>query len=227
MTSYPIKVGSASGPASVVYVPMDVASSSYDRYPKKLSIGLGAMQIVFGVLCIVFNSVSLAFHDGLELRGNGIVCHGIWCGTLFIITGVIGIAAGTKKRKCEIVTNMVMCIISACFNFYLLLYGIMGALETNWQRYFACSPHFNIDRELITDIELCKSVTVVVAMESCLAIAGVIEAVLFICGSVLGCKSGACCCSGSYQAMALTPEYVQLTENKHCDDPPPVYEEED
>lgn len=75
MTSYPIKLGSASGPASVVYVPMAVAPPSYDRYPKNLSIGLGAMQILFGVLCIVFNSVFLVFGTGIDLSA-------IFCGTL-------------------------------------------------------------------------------------------------------------------------------------------------
>src|SRR6218665_1775200 len=41
-------------------------------------------------------------------------------------------------------------------------------------------------------------------MGSSLAITAVFEAVLFIWGSVLCCKSGACCCSGSYQPVSMT-----------------------
>lgn len=222
MASYPIKGASTFGPASVVYVPMAAALSSYDRYPKKMSAALGTLQILFGVLCIIFSSVSLAFFDGLRPQGNEVIYLGIWSGTLFIITGVIGIAAGMKKRKCQIVANMVMCIISASFTFYLVLNGVSGAFQTNSQRLLYCNSHL-----MTEDVEMCWSVSVVVAMESCLAIAGVMEAVLFIWGSVLCCKSGACCCSGSYRQMALSPEYVQLMENKHCDGPPPTYKEEE
>lgn|SRR6218665_205109 len=81
--SFPLKESSGDGsPPSVVYVPVSVAPQSYDPYPKRMSIGLGTTQILLGVLCIVFNTISLAAwgaHYGFVDISLG---YGILCGAL-------------------------------------------------------------------------------------------------------------------------------------------------
>src|SRR6218665_611937 len=73
VSTFPSSVGGLSRTVSVE-----------DRYRRRQTIGLGIVQATIGALCIVFNAVSLGFHDTLILQRTSVsfVGHGFWIGML-------------------------------------------------------------------------------------------------------------------------------------------------
>lgn len=148
--------------------------------------------MLIGIFCVIFNVVSLVMSSTMSSMRFAYVGHGFWCGTLFIVTGSIGVAAGHRKTKCKIVAYNVMSIISVVFTSGLLVCGVLGAVLTSYEA-INCNSYSSTNDEN----DFCYRVQVVVTMESFLAVFAVIEAILFILTSCICCKHGGCgnCCS--------------------------------
>lgn len=201
------------GPPALVYMPAPVRSNVCDGYKHRQSIGLGITQIIISILCVIFNAVCIAVTShGDKGNGLGVVGHGFWCGIMFLITGIFGVVAGKKKTRCMIVTFMVFCILSALFTISLLTVGILGAIFTdredcysqvdysyNYNNYgYGYSDYYPYYRWVCYNVPNYK---VIIAMEACLALAGLVEVIVAIWGSALCCGSGVCCCSRPAMAM--------------------------
>jgi len=224
-----VPVGAVPHESALVYMPVPIRSTTYDRYQSKQSIGLGVTQIIIGILCIIFNIVCIRVvydYDNLAFIG-----HGFWCGILFILNGGLGVGAGIKKTRCLIVTFMVMCIISATTTISLLAIGISGACiaadycEYNYDYGYSYPGYYN------PPCERMSGYNVVVAMEALMAILGFIAGFTSIWGSALCCGSGVCCCSHStpfpvyYQnnGQMLYLNQSQTGQNLYLPQPPYSY----
>ena len=64
-------------PPVVPYVVRPYQIPSIDGFRSKQANVLGVIQIIIGILCIVFQSVAIATNERLSVVG-----HGIWCGVL-------------------------------------------------------------------------------------------------------------------------------------------------
>lgn len=190
-------------PGSVVYLqpPPAAATSQVDGYRHNLSVGLGATQLVLGCLCIVFNCVSLGLNVLYYGLGIAFVGHGIWCGVLFIIAGAFGISAGMSKTKCKIITYMVLSIISACFTSALLACGIIGAVGSGSR---VADGRCDYGYSYYYDYYYrppCNEYKLDAAMEGCIAVCGLIAAILFIWASTLACMAKVCTCCQSQPSI--------------------------
>lgn len=201
------------GPPGVVCLPVPVQSRIYDRYLNKQSIGLGIAQVVIGALCAIFNLVILvtsSYNGGLGEAG-----HGFWCGALFVITGSLGISAGAKRQRCQIVSFMVMCIISAIFTISLLTIASIGAAivkeDCDYYGYYydrnGYYPYYS------RPCQNMNNYGVVVSMEALMAALAIVEAIVAIWGSAICCKSGVCCCSRPVQTTVIPANCGYLSYN--------------
>lgn len=190
---------------TVMYLqPVVSPVTRYESYRFRQSVGLGVAQIVLGVLCIVFNGVSI----GVSIYGDiSVVGHGIWCGVMFIITGAFGVSAGTNKTKCKIITYMVLCIISACFTAAVLSCGIIGTLSARPLDVGSCR-YYGYDYYYDYYYRPCTTINPIAAMEGCMAVSGFIAAILFIWGSILCCKAKMPCCNCCYDCCCCS-DYPQ------------------
>src|SRR2546425_925723 len=59
---------------------MQPRTTEYANYRRKQSRGLGVLQIIVGVLCVIFSGVALGYWAAASFIG-----HGIWGGVLVII----------------------------------------------------------------------------------------------------------------------------------------------
>jgi hypothetical protein len=182
--------------------------------------------ILIGIACIIFNAISLWKNDimpsgldNLGFVGYGCIGHGIWSGVLFIITGIIGLAASCKKNKCVVMTFMVMCIISAVSTAAMISLGIIGAITANntpqwFERYEGCGDldyyyyYYYYYYGDIPSPPTCSVFKVVVAMESLLAIMALFAAIFAIWGSALCCKAAGCCSKSEIpNGVMMMPAY--------------------
>lgn len=193
-----------------------------ESYRAKQSSGLGVTQIVLGSLCIVFNAISAAIGVYYSMSFVG---HGFWCGILFIVTGGLGISAGINKTKCKIVSYMVLCIISACFTTALLTCGILGSIISGAFSDYGCR-NYGYSYYYYYYYQPCPNFSLIAAMEGCMAVCGLIAAILFIWGATLACKSKLCACScckccncccckldNQMQTMTIPINYLGLPTN--------------
>ncbi|ELT96918.1 hypothetical protein CAPTEDRAFT_224540 [Capitella teleta] len=68
---------------------------------------LGIVQIILGLLSMIF------FIPGLvSLFGIYWIGYGIWCGLFYIIAGGLTIGAAKDKNKCLIIASLILCIVA-------------------------------------------------------------------------------------------------------------------
>lgn len=186
-TSQPTGVVYPSAPGVVVGGPARMEPQTYEHFPRRLSYGLGIAQVLAGCLCVVFNSVSVAFAAVYKVYSIG---HGIWSGILFAVTGGAGIDASKKKTKCNIVAYLVLCIVSAIVAVAITALSIVGAKEAgNFQALLLCVGRYN------ETSAACHILTVEIAMESCVAASAYTALCLCIWGAVICLKTVTGCCS--------------------------------
>nr|XP_057909301.1 high affinity immunoglobulin epsilon receptor subunit beta-like [Doryrhamphus excisus] len=107
------RVAQAPPPAS----PTNMAEASKTKVPGVLS-GLGAVQVVIGVLCVLFSLIP-AFLPFLML-------HVAFCGGVaFVVSGCLAVAARTRTA----VTSMWACLVS---NGISVLLSLMGVAYLSW-----------------------------------------------------------------------------------------------
>lgn len=158
-------------------------SSRRENYAATQSLWLGSIQVGVGILCMLFQIVAIIIHAEVAVVGAG-----IWCGILFIISGVFGITASKYKTNCHIITFMVMSIISAVFIVFLLACSSAGI---NYDRYTYRYYHYYSDYSDSRD----SGRNGKLAMNSLLLILSLVECVVAIWSSAI-CCAGLCCNSG-------------------------------
>jgi len=180
------------------------ARNSNRNYKRKQSKGLGIMQIIVGVLCIVFNAVGNYYGSYASVASIG-----IWGGIMFIITGSFGISAAKVCTKCKITTFMVLSIISAVITIPLFICSVIGAILNNV--YHACNNPHSFSYSTYGFFSCQERIKVSIAMTSLLACLAVIEAYAAIWGSVICSKAGYCCCNntGNQQMIPIQHETIQ------------------
>ncbi|CAK8692145.1 unnamed protein product [Clavelina lepadiformis] len=106
-------------------VPQNSPISSAQKYVRAYGI-LGVIQIVLGVLCILFTVINLSivsesFDPSLGLT---YASPGIWAGAFFLATGILGIVSYKNPEYCQINAAMALAIFAA------ITAMLMFAIET-------------------------------------------------------------------------------------------------
>jgi len=196
-------VGPVSGQPMQVFVYARPPPIVYGNYGSKASLALGVIQIIVGVLSIIFNSVGLAYVISFYVGA-----YGLWGGILFIITGAFGISASKYRTRCKVNAFMVLCIISASVTPVLIVCGIFGATYSARNAFENCNlsgSYYYYD-----DWSSCE---IAVAMESLLVIMGFIEGIVAIWGAAICCKA-ACCCNSTSDQVMMPGQYVTVQGNQ-------------
>ncbi|XP_077974146.1 uncharacterized protein LOC120348142 [Styela clava] len=107
---------------------------------------LGTVEIILAVLCGIFcvvtlilgaiNSPSYIVHDRWndqhhEYRvtyGTNTVAHGIWCGAVLLVSGILGLKTKHHTSPCMYRANMTFSILAAIFMVILLCLSVMSIL---------------------------------------------------------------------------------------------------
>jgi len=182
----------------------------YQNYRSKQSQVLGVVLIIAGVLCIIFNAVAMGF-----LSGSSVIAYGIWGGVIFIITGSFGTSTAKYATKCKIITFLVLCIISACISAAVVILGALSAAIDYYYGEIHCNSGNNgyyYSRNSYngrsSDSHCLTFFNVQVAMNSLIAILGLIGGIAAIWGSVICCKVWCCC--RNYNENYMTTSGNQL-----------------
>jgi uncharacterized membrane protein HdeD (DUF308 family) len=171
---------------------------------RKVSHLIGVLQIIAGILCIIFNAVAMGFLSSFT-------AHGIWGGVMFIVTGAFGVNAATSATQCKITTFMVLCIISACVGATLFGLGVANAvLGGSGLRYCAGRVY---DYSYIRDKDECEALNIHIAMNSLIACLALIAGIASIRGSVVFCKVTGCCQDSPMTANSQPLQYVTMQGN--------------
>lgn len=183
-------------------------------FVKQLMI-LGALQMVFGILCLVFQATTIAVVILFHLQSFTFIGYVAWSGIFFIITGAIGISGAKRNNKGLVIAFNVLLIISASMTVVLFIQTVSSAyvFSVNYDRYLG----FNGNSKKGTDAG--------VAMESMLAILAIAEAIVAIWSSVVCCKIGACCCDCGDACCcppSLVPTQVFTTEQHTANQQQPI-----
>lgn len=107
--------------------------NKYNQDGRRASIVLGITQFIIGCACICCQSVSSI----LEAKTDRVlftieyICTGIWCGALFLVTGILGICASKKNTRGLIVAFMVFNIISSLAIWILLGFTAINLIRIN------------------------------------------------------------------------------------------------
>jgi len=180
------------------------ASTPNTNYKSNQSKGLGIMQIIVGLVCIVINAVGIAFASQLSFAAIG-----IWGGIMFIITGSFGVSAAKARTKCKIITFMVLSIISAGITVPLFICSVIGAiLDTS---HYYCYYSYNYYYYSYSSSYSCQEkANVAIAMNALLACLAIGEAIAAIWGSAICCKSGCCCNNSGNQQLMIPVQYATI-----------------
>ena len=121
---HPIQnLGSTVPPPVIVMVPTPAPVRETvpyaQRFPKTLMLTFSSVQLGMAFLAIITETIGSGRFNFLGT--------GIWCGTLFVLSGVFGMVASRKPTFGWIVTFMVFSIISASFCLPLLVISSIGA----------------------------------------------------------------------------------------------------
>jgi hypothetical protein len=77
----------------------------------KAAVGLGATIISFGIIVIAAQITILALYNLFFTN----ISQGLWCGAVFILTGVIGVVAGKRRTGPWVIAFIVFCIFVCLF----------------------------------------------------------------------------------------------------------------
>ncbi|KAF6028496.1 hypothetical protein EB796_013192 [Bugula neritina] len=147
---------------------------------------LSIMQIVMGVLCIIFGITLAALDYSSYLSSTseiGVIGYGIWIGLYFILVGGIGMGAVSQNSNGWIVSTMVLNILcSAVWCWMLLSFSSAGlvSMSLNECIWFFCSSNHIAD--------------VFYAMDGMMLIMSIIQFVITIWCAALCCGAVCRCC---------------------------------
>ncbi len=141
----------------------------------------GYMQVVLGCLAVLFGIISIVVRTYLFFVGTP-----IWSGIcFFVITGILGIAAGRKQRSGLIVGYMVMSIISSVVGAAVLGVGA-GVIAPDL--YF-CPDRWFSHRSYYYSYGCSTSSGARVGIDVCILLIGLAECVIAIVGASFTCVS--------------------------------------
>ncbi|XP_033640614.1 uncharacterized protein LOC117300870 [Asterias rubens] len=140
----------------------------------------GYMQVILGCLAVLFGVISIIVRTFLFMVGTP-----IWSGVcFFVLTGILGIAAGHKQRTGLIVGYMVMSIISSVVA-VAVLGGAAGSIEPD---HWLC-PESRFGYRQYYNAPCSTSKGLRIGIDVCLVLIGLTEFVIAIIGSSLTCVS--------------------------------------
>ena len=152
------------------------------RYPRKTMLCLSTIQFGIGSVVIVGQAIvimtDLVTSRCFNFDLFGVL--GIWCGIIFVLSGLFGILAAIRPSQCSIITSMVLSILTACFCTPFLAFGGFG-VGLSVDRGSSNSCNAKID----------------VAMFSIQLLVALVQAVVSIIASSTGCR--AVCCGSRTQ----------------------------
>nr|XP_006825658.1 PREDICTED: uncharacterized protein LOC102806397 [Saccoglossus kowalevskii] len=149
------------------------------RFAHKTAKAFGICQIIFGGLAMIFGFVAISLNN---VMANGGVP--IWCGALFIVTGIIGVVSSVQKTTGIIVASMVMSIISATFSGTVLL--IISSIACGLERYEYCYYYHQSCDNGVRKRQIIDGMVILLS---------IVEAIIAIINSALCCR--AVCCGRS------------------------------
>ncbi|XP_013402541.1 uncharacterized protein LOC106168135 isoform X1 [Lingula anatina] len=172
-----------------------------ERYHHKAGVSLGVAQLVFGVNCFILGIVYVAWPPAAFLsltnRASG---AGIWCGILFIVTGVLGILTKNRDKRL-IIAYMIMSIISVVFAWTALI--SVSAVDVTAS---AIGNQVSLSNGFITFGSLINFGYISVGLSGYMVFLSVVEGIIAIIASAFCCH-GVCC-----GAQPSTPGTVAYAE---------------
>ena len=90
----------------------------FDKLDIKCSRTNGLLQMVNGILCILFNIAILVLmgvsHDGLAVAQKS--GSGIWGGIFYVVSGALIFAAGKPRIPCLVISALVLNVVALIVN---------------------------------------------------------------------------------------------------------------
>ena len=156
---------------------------------------IGFSLIIIGILCIIFNAISIGLDPPDPLYGSNLdaIAYGIWGGILMSVAGILGLSATNGNSKCRIISFMVLCIIASLAALVIVIVGGWSSAMAADCGYFEACGGGNKGGILAMNILMC--------------ITAGIGGALCIWGSVLGCNT-VCCCAYRNEMFVRTSQPV-------------------
>jgi len=151
--------------------------------------------------------VAIIFNSDVSL-----ISHGIWGGIIFIVAGSLGVSAAKSPTACHIMAFMVLCIISACVSAVVISMGVFGDFVS--LLLYNCGDPRNGPNY---DMTRCQSIfNIRIAMNSLIAILGLIGGIAAIWGSVICCKVWCCCRNYRGNTAPAPMQFMSMPGNQKC-----------
>ena len=151
-------------------------SEKYNRRSIKIMSGLhitgGLVSILMASLKMILKSQYQRNEEPFSTAGEG-----FYCGIIFLVTGIIGLASLKKTNNCKISAFLVLSIFSSMFGFIMTLTTTILMARAHWKDYYPAL--------------LCHYV---------LIFCGLTELILGILSSSYSCAAFCGCCGGGGQA---------------------------
>ncbi|XP_071804264.1 uncharacterized protein [Asterias amurensis] len=140
----------------------------------------GYIQVILGCLAVLFGIISIIVRTYLFLVGTP-----IWSGVcFFVLTGILGIAAGLKQRTGLIVGYMVMSIISS-----VVAVAVLGVAAGSIEPELWLCPDSRFGYRPYANARCSTSSGLRIGIDVCLVLIGLTEFVIAVIGSSLTCVS--------------------------------------
>ncbi|CAH1792134.1 unnamed protein product [Owenia fusiformis] len=183
------------------------------------AISLGSLLIILGIGAAIIDGMIFHIYYPIELTFPDFDTHyfvGVWTGAFFVLTGIIGIAAGKSKTQCMITTLLVLSVSGIFFAIALLSYSAVtmpGAVQ----------GQFNIYKDSPLNILKSLNPSPRIGLNGALFAIGVICGILCIVSCALGCAV-VCCGRRNANTERYYPEMMGQNPQQTAPDNAPVRE---
>ena len=169
-------------PSSVSVMVNDSATAGQKkfRFSKRFMLTLSLVQLAMAITAIS-TEVILSSSDYYHVFAG----MGKWCGGIFCISGIFGIAVSLRPSSGTIISFMVFSIISAVFCFFFLIFSLVGLGGTSSRCYHnSCHNRDRTHGLFIAQIAV-----------------SLLQGATAIISSVISCRSMPGCCGGQEQGV--------------------------
>lgn len=181
---------------TVVGVDPEYQTGPRSAFKNRMVRNLCIVQIILGLSSIVFGIVLLTRRTDEYILRTG---AGIWCGMVFLATGVIGVATtktrnGRETGNTAIVLLLLMCVLSALLCIPLLLLSVLNTGAWCWG-----------SSDVTSKLRICQNNADLLtkAMNMCLISIAAMEAIVSSWCAYLCCRASCC-----------KPEQSAIKENR-------------
>lgn len=182
-----------------------VLQRQYSPQAAKGAVVLGAIQVVTGLLSIIFQTICMKLeHSNPKPRTREYLGPGVWCGALFLLTGAVGILAGKRNTYGLITSYMTFNIFSALFSWSQLGFAAASLAAVNNCKEFGI---LNLEEfralHYYSDRAYCDSDVYItwIALDALLMILANLAFITSVTAAASCCKATCGCCRS-------TPGYV-------------------